>query len=179
MPYTPIALKPVDFTFRKLAYCILSFAAGLDGAVALVDELRAKEPKSSDWIAVVPGDDPNGPTHIVSETGYGYHAAGSSVGNAPEETTYRCKGTTIHLTGDLSSEESTTQSSAEFYTQDVVVAMGNRSFNTILMSVRHCVLLSCEANNIKRTAAIALLNVRSDDDSTFLRTVQIDRSTKK
>ncbi|MCJ1333139.1 hypothetical protein MMC10_009833 [Thelotrema lepadinum] len=71
LPYTPIQLRPTDFTFREIAYSILSLAAGLTGTVVLISQRRVKRPADPDWIAIVQGSDTEGPGDILSKTALG------------------------------------------------------------------------------------------------------------
>ena len=167
LPYTPTQLRPTDFTFREIAYSILSLAAGLTGTVALIGLQRVKRPADPDWIAIVQGTDIEGPSDIVSKTALGYHREGDNKpGSAPEETTYWFKNALVHLSGDLTGK-GLRKAIAEAIQHGRSTAGEGKPFNRVLMSIRHVVLFKYSPSILQITELLPLSGAAKDDDPSF------------
>ena len=165
--YKPNPLHPVDFTFRELAFMVVSLAAGLTGTVALVDITRAKVPWDPDWLALVRGDHPDGPSDIVSRTALGYHREGLKPGSAPEATTYWFRNTLIHLCHDLSSGVNVREAAEQSIKHAHCSIPEDKLFHAVLISLEHVVLLRYSSSNIELTEPLGLVSSVADDDFYF------------
>ena len=167
LPYTPIELHIHDFAFREIAFAILSLAAGLSGTVSLKDKNRIKLPDDREWVAVVPGEDPEGPAYIISKIGLGFHQSGQKSGSAPTETTYWFNHILVHLVQNLSTEENVFTAYSNAIIHAKTTMQESKAFNIVLLSIRHIVLIRHSPFGVQRTPLLPLLQIVADDDADF------------
>ena len=151
--------SPTDFAFREIAFGIISVAAGLVGGIQIEDARRLKDNVGSDWKPLVIGKDPFGPTAVVSQLAFGYHLQGVEPGSAPKETCYWFKGVLVLLETDLLHEGNVKSAINR------VVSFGRSTkpelstFNALLMSIDHVVILRVVDDHVQYTPSLPLLRV--------------------
>ena len=151
--------SPTDFAFREIAFGIISLAAGLVGGIQIEDARRLKKNVETDWKALVIGRDVNGPTAVVSQLAFGYHLQGVEPGSAPEETCYWFRGVLVLLETGILHEDSVKNAitRAVYFGRSTQPEL--HTFNALLISIEHVVILRVVDDHIQHTHSLPLLEV--------------------
>lgn len=158
MRYTLARFLPTDFVFREIAFGIVSCLAGLCGKIRFEDVRRNKGPMHHDYKAIVCGDSLETPAVVASKLAYGYHKEGIEPGSAPSESSYWFRGVLIHLTKDVWNE------AGEAAILDAIqigrtTVHEPESFDILLISIQHVVIVRVSLKSVQRTKPLTLLNI--------------------
>lgn len=165
----PSDLRVEDFGFREMVYIMISFAIG-QNAISLIDDEHILMDDENAW-----GLAAFGPAHtidnircgekhdIVSRAGYGYHREGVKPGSAPNEISYWIHGALVHLTPDLTNGLQLKRAIAESIEFGRASNGPASSFNIVLMSIQHFVLLKVSPFHLEQTKTMPLLRPTDTD----------------
>ncbi|KAL8991696.1 MAG: hypothetical protein Q9169_007735 [Polycauliona sp. 2 TL-2023] len=152
-----------DLLFRELAYFILSLAAG-DEYLTLEDERRILSPiwmpeeTGALYGAVVQGDVPEGEREFIGSVGAGFHLENEPIGTAPAASKYWFKGVLVCLVPRLNEIDIMEKAVADAVRHGRE-GCGRTSFNAVLISIAHLVLLrSFPDGSIEHTGVMKLLS---------------------
>ena len=151
--------SPTDFAFREIAFGIISVAAGLVGGVQIEDARRLKHNLEPDWKPLVIGRDPLGPTAVVSQLAFGYHLRGVEPGSAPKETCYWFRGVLVLLETDILHEGSVKSAINRAVSFGRSTKPELSTFNALLMSIEHVVILRVVDDRVQYTHSLPLLDI--------------------
>ncbi|KAL9009256.1 MAG: hypothetical protein Q9173_005700 [Seirophora scorigena] len=129
-----------DLVFRELAFFILCLAAGGD-YLRIVDERRILfSPRTHLYGVIDHGEGSSGEREFINSVGDGFHLEGHPMGSAPSSSKYWFEGALVCLVPRLNRDNTVEKAMADAvrYGRD---ACGRTSFNAVLISIGHLVLL--------------------------------------
>ncbi|KAI4116182.1 MAG: hypothetical protein LQ345_003354 [Seirophora villosa] len=129
-----------DLLFRELAFFIMCLAAGGD-YLRIVDERRVLFPSASQLYGVVDhGEGSEGERELINSVGDGFHLEGYPIGSAPSSSKYWFEGALVCLVPRLDQDGVVEKAMADAIRHGRE-ACGRTSFNAVLISIGHLVLL--------------------------------------
>ena len=153
-------LSPDDFSFREIAFSIVSLSAGLTGGLMLANEQRRlKASTSNDWSGFIRGDNPHDCPVVLSEVGIGYHAEGTEAGSSPPESSYWFHGALIRLEADLTEPDRVKKAITQAIRCGRSAENAAEVFDVVLLSIEHVILLHVAGDNVQRTDTLPLLDI--------------------
>lgn len=158
MPYVLLGLSPDDFSFREIAFAVVSLAAGLTDSLTFVDSRRLKGDLRNGYMGIVNDGDPKRPAHFAAELAVGCHLEGFQPGSAPAASSYWFRGVLIRLESQLNQPDTVQQAIV------LAVECGRResqdsNFDAILLSIEHAVILRVFPDRVEHTELLSLLRI--------------------
>ena len=156
---TLLTWQAQDLPFRELVFFILCLAIG-GKYLALVDQRCVKDPYGEGlYLGMMADNDLEDYDELATSLGVGYHMDGLPMGSAPQETKYWLEGALICLIPQLNYPgilEKAIVDAIEYGRADCT----NESFNAVLISIEHLVLIrSLPDGRIDRTEILPLIPI--------------------
>lgn len=158
---TLLTWQAQDLPFRELVFFILCLAIG-GQYLALVDQRRVKDPYGKGlYLGIMTDNDLGDYNELATSLGVGYHMDGPPIGSAPHETKYWLEGALICLVPLLNYPgilEKAIVDAIEYGRADCT----KNSFNAVLMSIEHLVLIkSYSDGSIDHTEILPLIPINT------------------
>ena len=88
-------------------------------------------------------------------------------GSAPDGTIYWFKNVLVYLAEDLTTQRDRRNATTRALCYGLSTVHAKESFNAVLLSIRHAILLRYSSSGVQVTDPLPLLSVNGDDDSDF------------